>query len=253
MRTKTSFLITIFLLSVLLTACAGGVALAQPDLAQQNPGQTTTSEQSQPRTINVSGNGKAYLAPDIVHIFIGVHTENKDASQAVSDNNAQSTKVASALNTFKIEAKDIQTTNFSIFPNQQVDKDGKPTGVIYMVDNTIYVTLRDLTKIGDLLDAVVAAGANNINGIQFDVADQEAALTEARKQAVANARKQAEELAQAAGVTLGDIQTMSTSTGGIPMPFFEGKGGGAQALSSVPVSAGQLVLSVDVNIIYLIK
>ncbi len=248
MRTKTTLMIAILLVSTLLTACAGGVALAQPALAQ-----TTSTEQPQPRTITVSGNGKAYLAPDIVNIFIGVHTENKDASQAVSDNNAQSTKVANALNTFKIEAKDIQTTNFSIFPNQQVDKDGKPTGVIYIVDNTIYVTLRDLTKIGDLLDAVVTAGANNINGIQFGVADQEAALTEARKQAVANARKQAEELAQAAGVTLGDIQTMSTSTGGIPMPFFEGKGGGAQALSSVPVSAGQLVLSVDVNIIYLIK
>ena len=69
-------------------------------------------------------------------------------AQAVTDNNTQSKKVANALSTFKIEAKDIQTTNFSIFPNQQVDKDGKPTGIIYMVDNTVFVTLRDLTKIG---------------------------------------------------------------------------------------------------------
>ena len=86
------------------------------------------------------------------------------------------------------------------------------------------------------------------------MADQETALTDARKQAVANARKQADELAQAAGVTLGDIQTMSTSTSGMPVPVFEGKGGGARPLAaSVPVSAGQLVVSVDVYIVYLIK
>jgi uncharacterized protein YggE len=115
------------------------------------------------------------------------------------------------------------------------------------------VTLRDLTKLGDLLDAVVKAGANNINSIQFDVADQETALSDARKQAVANARKQADELAQAAGVTLGDIQTISTSTSGVPVPVFEGKGGGGQLAASVPVSAGQLVVSVDVYIVYLIK
>ena len=249
MRTKTTLLVAILLASMLLTACAGGVALAQPALAQ-----AASTEQPQPRTISVSGNGKAYLTPDIVHIYIGVHTENKDASTAVDDNNAQSGKVASALNTFKIEAKDIQTTNFSIYPQQQVDKDGKPTGIIYMVDNTVFVTLRDLTKLGDLLDAVVKAGANNINSIQFDVADQETALSDARKQAVDNARKQATELAQAAGVTLGDIQTMSTSTSCMPVPVFEGKGGGSGQLApSVPVSAGQLVVSVDVYIVYLIK
>jgi uncharacterized protein YggE len=249
MRTKTTLVIAIVLASILLSACAGGIASAQPALAQ-----APSTEQPQPRTISVSGNGKAYLTPDIVHIYIGVHTENKVASTAVDDNNAQSSKVASALSAFKIDPKDIQTTNFSIYPQQQVDNNGKPTGIIYMVDNTVYVTLRDLTKLGDLLDAVVKAGANNISSIQFDVADQEAALSDARKQAVDNARKQAAELAQAAGVTLGDIQTLSTSTSGVPMPVFEGKGGGAgQLAASVPVSAGQMVVSVDVYIVYLIK
>jgi uncharacterized protein YggE len=82
------------------------------------------------------------------------------------------------------------------------------------VDNTVFVTLRDLESLGDVLDAVIEAGANSINGIQFDVADRTEALSEARKAAVADARAQAEELAAAAGLELGAIQNISTYGGG---------------------------------------
>ena len=118
--------------------------------------------------------------------------------------------------------KDIQTTNFSIYPQQQYDNNGKMTGIIYVVDNTVYVTVRDLTKLGDLLDASVTAGANNINSISFDVADKTAALSQARLAAVADARKQADELTGATGVTLGTVQTISyydsTPPISVPMP-----------------------------------
>ncbi len=91
----------------------------------------------------------------------------------VDTNTANSQKVADALKTFKIDPKDIQTTNFSIAPQQQYDNNGKLTGAInYMVDNTVYVTLRDITKMGDVLAAAVKAGANSINSIQFDAADR---------------------------------------------------------------------------------
>jgi uncharacterized protein YggE len=95
------------------------------------------------------------------------------------------------------------------------------------VDNTVFVTLRELSELGDVLDAVIAAGANSINGIQFDVADRTTATADARKAAVADARSQAEELAEAAGVELGEIQSLSTSNIGYPGPVFDGRGAAA--------------------------
>jgi hypothetical protein len=124
--------------------------------------------------------------------------------------------------------------------------------MIYNVDNTIYIAVRDLTKLGDLLDASIRAGANTINSIQFDVADKTEALSQARAAAVENAQKQAQELVDATGVKLGDVQTISyyDST---PLSADYGKGGGAMAASSVPVSSGQYQLTTTVTIVYELK
>jgi len=206
-----------------------------------------------PRTLNVTGSGKTFIVPDIANISIGVHTEGKDAAEAVASNNAQTQKVAQALQGMGVDGKDIQTSNFSIFPQQQFDETGKVIGTIYVVDNTVYVTVRQLDKLGELLSAVVDSGANSIHSIQFNVEDKQAAISAARKAAVENAQAQAEELAQAAGVTLGEVQSIN-SYSGFPVPVFEGKGGGGGApAAEVPVSPGQLTLTVDVSIVYEIK
>jgi uncharacterized protein YggE len=124
-----------------------------------------------------------------------------------------------------------------------------------MVDNTVYVTVRDLDGLGDLLDDTIAAGANSINSIQFDVADKSAAVKEARAKGVEDAKTQAQELATAAGITLGNIQNISYYDNS-PVPMFEGKGGGGGAMAadtSVSIQPGQLTISVSVNITYEIK
>jgi len=245
---KNIFLITgLLLVAALLTAFSGSTRLAADN-------QQGTGTQPPQRTLNVTGTGKAYLTPDIAYINIGVHTEGKDAAEAVGSNNSQSLKVADALKKFNIDPKDIQTTNFSIFPQQQVDPNGKVTGVNYMVDNTVFVTLRDISKLGDVIGAAVNAGANSINSIQYDASDRSSALSEARKAAVDDALAQAKELASASGVTLGDIQTINGYTGQ-PVPVFDAKGygGGAAASVAVPVSPGQMVLTLDVNVVFEIK
>ena len=244
MRSKTIFIISTLLMAALLTSCAGS-ALAQ----------TPQAEENQPaRTLSVSGTGLAYLTPDIAHISIGVHTENKDAAEAVASNNELSQKVADALNSFKIDPKDIQTTNFSIYPRQDYDQSGKPTGITFVVDNTVYVTLRDIEQIGDVLDAAVKAGANSINGIQFDVEDKTAALSDARNAAVTDAQAQAEELAKAAGVELGPVQSISTINN-YPVPLADTRMSVAieSAAQSVPVSPGQMTVTVQVNMVYQIQ
>jgi uncharacterized protein len=253
MRNKYFLLTYLVVIAALLSGCAGAAAAQSSNQATENqPVDKVT------RTINVNGSGKVYLTPDIAYVSISVHTENKDAAKAVAENNTKSQAVKDALTNLGIEAKDIQTTNFSIYPQQQYDPQGRPTGEInYVVDNSIYVTVRDITKIGEVLDASVKTGANSINGIQFDVVDRSKALSEARKLAVADAQAQAEELAQAAGVTLGAVQTISAAGGATPVPIYEKAYGGGVAMAaaapSVPVSPGQMTLQTDVYMVFEIR
>jgi len=208
------------------------------------------------RTVSVSGSGTAYLVPDIAYIYVGVHTEKLTASEAVTENTSQTQQMIKSLTDFGIDPKDIRTINFSIYPQDKYDPlTGTPTGEkVYSVDNTVYVTIRDISKLGDLLDTVVTAGANTVNSIQFDVANKDEALKSARAEAVKNASKQAQELADAAGVTLGDIQSIGFYDNA-PYPVFDGKGGGGGAVAeaAVPVQPGQLTFTVTVNVTYELK
>jgi uncharacterized protein len=113
------------------------------------------------------------------------------------------------------------------------------------------VTVRDINRVGSVLDSAVEAGANTINGIQFDVLDRTAATSEARRAAVANARAVAEEVAAAAGVQLGEVQTINVHGGGYSVPVY---GRAAQdAAESIPVSPGEMTISVEVSIVYAIR
>jgi uncharacterized protein len=256
MKSKFFYAVSMLLIAAILSACAGSAA-AQGQTPTAAATSSAASDQSaNPRTLTVSGTGIAYLTPDIAYVNIGVHTENKDAAVAVSGNNTNSQKVIDALKKFGIADKDIQTTNFSIYPQQQFDNQGKATGEInYVVDNTVYVTVRDLSKIGNLLDAVVQAGANSINSIQFDVTDRTKALSDARKAAIADAKAQAQEVASAAGVTLGVVQSIDVTGGSTPpVPLYQAKGGAmVESASSVPVNPGQLTVTINVNVVYQIQ
>lgn len=209
-----------------------------------------------PRTISVTGSGKTYLTPDIASINVGVHSEDVDVSVALTDNTAKSQAVADSLKEFGVEPQDIQTTNFSIFPQQQYGPVGEMLGVKYAVDNTVMITVRDLTKMGAILSAVVSKGANNIYGITFDVADRTKAMSAARVSAINDARVQAEELAAAAGVSLGEVMSISVSTTSAPQPMYNGYGmggGGMAAASPAPISGGQMLVSIDAYVTYFMK
>jgi len=240
--------------SFALFAVVAVLALA---LSACGPTTATITSEPMPHTLNVNGAGQVFLTPDVAYIYIGVHTENESAAIAVSENTDRATAVAQALQDFGVDPKDIRTTNFSIYPYQNYGMDGMPTGTIYAVDNTVYVTVRDLAQLGELLDAVVQAGANTINSITFDVSDRSAALSEARTAAVENAVAIAEELADAAGVELGDVINISFYDA-IPYPVYDtfagkGGGGGAPMEAAVPVNPGQMSLTVTVSITYEIK
>ena len=250
MHKKIYWMLTVLVAAALLTGCAGA-AFAQTETPQTPPPAGTVN-----RTLTVNGSGKVYLTPDIAYITIGVHTEGESASDAVADNNTQAQAIVAALRSEGIAEADIQTNNFSIYPQQDYDDQGRPTGTVrYAVDNSVYVTIREVGNVGDVLDAAVGAGANSINGIQFDVENKTDFLTSAREAAVADARTKAQELASAAGVTLGEVQTISEYTSGGPQPMYDMRASAemAQGGASVPVQPGQMLLTLEVNVVFTIR
>jgi uncharacterized protein YggE len=246
MKTITK-LFMLFIISALALSSCG--SLSAPQLA--------IGDQTGEHTILVNGVGKVKIKPDIAYIYIGVHTERPTASEAVSENNNSTNNLIDAIKANGVAAEDIQTSNFSIWANTQYGPDGLPSGTSYVVDNTVYLTVRNLEQLGDLLDAAVQAGANNVNSIQFDVADKSASLTEARKSAVKAAYEQASELASAAGVSLGEITHIEYMDSGQVYGYMGygmgGGGGGDMASSSVPITTGQMEISATVSVTYVIK
>ncbi len=206
------------------------------------------------RTINASGHGDVYIVPDLAYIYVGVQSDADEVSDALNKNSAQAQAVADAVKAQGVEAKDIQTASFNVYPMTDYDMNGQISRKYYVVQNTVYITVRDLSKLGALLDAVVRSGANNINSISFDVQNKDAALAQARDMAIAKARAEAESIAKASGVTLGDLQTVNVYTSNSATPVYDAKGGSGAVMSSqVPVSAGQLVITADANLVYEIK
>lgn len=252
MRNKIAFILVGILLASLLAACGPGVSASLNASGQPEPARQTTPAAS--RTISVSGSGRVSLTPDLAYINIGVHTENQDVSEALAANNSQAQKLVDTLKAAGVDAKDIQTSSFNIYPQQQFGPNGEITGTRYVVDNTVYVTVRSLSQMGKLLETAVASGANTINGISFDLADKTEALSDARKQAVDNARVLAEEMAEAAGVELGEIQSINVISSSMPVPMYDMYGrGAAQAAAEVPISSGQMTVSADVSVVYTIE
>lgn len=244
------------LMVLVLSACSAPVVPSQPvnpGAAQPAPAQQQPVTVPQPRTISVVGSGQVSIAPNVAYVYIGVQSMAANVGDALTENNQKTETVGQALKELGIDEKDIQTSSFTIYPQPQYGPQGEIISNSYNVNNTVYVTVRSLDKLGQLLDVVVRSGANSINGITFDVVDKSEATTQARQLAIQSARSQAEEMAQAAGVSLGEIQTLSVNTSNQPVPMYEGKGGYAMDAAQVPVSAGQLVIRVDVNVAYLIK
>jgi uncharacterized protein len=239
MRQKLTALILGIVLVLALAACQAAPA--------------ASANQAQPRTISVNGTGKIYMAPDVAYVFIGVQSQDQNVGNALSKNNEKAQAIAAKLKELGVDAKDIQTSSFNIYPNQQFDNNGQPTVLLYTVDNSVNVTVRDLTILGKLLDDVVSSGANSINGINFDILDRSKAISEARKLAIQDARSQADEIAQAAGVQIDQVYNLSVFVTDGATPLYDAKGGASVAAGQVPVAAGQLAITVSVSAAYTIK
>jgi len=226
------------------TAFAAFIAAANPVLAE---------DVRMPRVISLSGHGEVKSAPDMAFVTSGVSTQGKTAAEALAANTAAMTNLFAALKEAGIAEKDVQTSNFMVQPRYNYVENKAPELAGYEVANTVTVNVRDLAGLGGLLDKLVQAGSNQINGIGFSVSKPDAALDEARKLATEDATRKAKVYAEALGVTLGPVLSVSEGVAfQPPVPMVRAKAMMADA-APVPVAAGEQTLAVDVNITWEIK
>ncbi|KPL18443.1 MAG: hypothetical protein AMJ93_13795 [Anaerolineae bacterium SM23_84] len=204
------------------------------------------------RSITVVGMGKAYGTPDVANVTIGVETSDESVQKAVDDNAAKMTDIIAALKDLGIAGKDIQTSNFSVWAErepQRLEVEGAEGPVTYRVNNQVSVKVRDLGLLGDVLDQVVAAGANNIYGIGFSVDDPSDLQAEARANAVEDARARAESLAELNGVQVGDVLSISEVITGAG-PVYERAAAAVPYGAGAPIEPGELEVQMSVQITY---
>jgi uncharacterized protein YggE len=205
------------------------------------------------RTISLAATGAIKTTPDKVDISTGVTTEANAAREALDKNTSAMAKVIEALKGEGIDPKDIQTTNFSVNPVYQHTTDGKlPVIVAYRVTNQVRITLHDTGKLGAILDKVVSLGANQIDSIEFGVEEPEALKDEARKLALKNVTDNAKLYAEAAGVELGPILSISEEESSY-QPRFAPAATRSEMAKTVPIEAGTASVEVRVRVTWEIK
>jgi uncharacterized protein len=227
--------------SALVAAAIAGALLAAPGWAQ--------TQSDFPSAISVTGEATVSVPPDVAQVDGGVTSEAKTAREASDANNVAMAKVLSALKGAGIAEKDYQTSRLSLQPQYAPNRPGPSPIVGYRASNHVTIRVRDVTKIANVIDTLVGAGANEIGGIKFMVSQASKLLDDARAQAVADARRKAEIYAKAAGVTLG--APLSISEEGAPGPLFRTKM--APMAAATPVAQGEETLSVTVNVSWAIK
>ncbi len=211
--------------------------------------QTTTIGPT--NSISVSGFGEVTGTPDVAYVQLGVDVANADISAAVDQANTDVAAVIAALTDAGIAPEDIQTTNFNVYPEDRYDpQTGQSTGErTYRVQNTVQITVRDISKIGEVVQAGLNAGADTVYGLNFGIEDTTALEAEARLKAVEDARARATALAEAFGVTVGEPIVITEVVGGgfIPVAFDRAQSavGGAGGPSIQP---GQLSVSVQITV-----
>ncbi len=255
---KKKWLLVISLALVLVVAGLSGCGFTSPDISSGSSGATpAVNLNSQQQGIWVSGTGKVSVTPDIAALSLGIEAQETSVAVAQSAAVAAMDKVMAALTEYGMAEKDIQTQYFNIRQVTRWDNNKEEEVVIgYRVTNMVTAKIREMDRIGEIIDAVALAGGDltRINSISFSVEDPSAYYEEAREKAVADARTKAEQLAGFAGVKLGKATYISEGTVTPPVVYRQDTYAMAEAgaMPTTPISPGELEVSLSVQIAYAI-
>jgi uncharacterized protein len=236
--------------ALVVTAAAPAWARAPRQRTGTNTGATSAADQS--RTIVATGTSRVRGTPDVLTVQVGATSRGHTVGEALDRNNAAVRKVIGALVDGGVDKKDIQTTNLSVGPiygDNGNDIEG------YQVSNVVVAQLRDLVKAGRLLDDTVQAGGDDVvlRGVSFDIDDTSDLIAAARVDAVKRARNQAEQLAAAAGVQLGDVLTISESSRDVGPMLNAQEATASASADRMVIQSGSEELTVQVSVVFSIR
>lgn len=200
--------------------------------------------------LQISAHGESHRTPDVAEMSAGVVTQNVDANTAMRENASRMAAVVAALKKAGVADRDIQTSSIGLSPQYNYRENQPPTITGYQASNTVNVRLREIGKAGDVLDALVKQGANQVSGPTFRIDKPQTAIDEARREAVQQARAHADLYADATGLKVRRIVSMSESAEVTQQPPRPMMMMAKTAEASTPVSAGENTLSIDLNVVY---
>jgi len=199
--------------------------------------------ETKPATLSVTGEGQVAIVPDMAVISLGVVHRDSTAKVAMDKVSADAQALIAALTELQIDARDIQTDQLSVNPVYQGDYNQGRKIVGFEARNSVSIRVRNLDGLGGVLDAALSAGSNTFNGLRFTLQDARTAEAEARASAVRDAMARAAQMAEAAGLSVGAILSMSEAGSGPRPEMFAA----AARSADIPVSAGELTVTARVS------
>ncbi|MDQ3494825.1 MAG: SIMPL domain-containing protein [Pseudomonadota bacterium] len=226
---------------------ASALALVPMNASAKNP--ASLAMPSDGTLLSVSAQAEASRVPDVAGLSTGVVTQAADANAALRANAAQMARVMAAIRAAGIAEKDVQTSGINVNPQYRYAENQPPTITGYQASNTVSIKVRDVGKLGQVLDALVASGANQVHGPSFEIDQPEAVYDEARRAALDKAQRRAEMYAKSLGMRVRRIVSISEGGGFMrPMPMMKAMAMDSQ--ESSPVSPGQTTLSASLDVVF---
>jgi hypothetical protein len=235
MTVKKSYFKIGALTVLLLSLCLSGIV------------QASTLERG---SIQVTGSAIVTGAPDVAYITLGVETRDASAEVAAQENANRMAKVFSALKALGLTDKELTTSGYNVYSSSQVQNRGteeEVTITTYHVQNRINITTKDLASVGQIIDAAVKAGSNQVQGVRFDIEDKQVMQLEALKDAVAQGMAKATVMAESAGLTLGGLATMNESYSSYA-PMVSAMAFRADSSPATTINPGDIEVSATVNL-----
>ena len=238
---------TLSLRPLVLAAALALGAVPMSSSAQNLPAAVSTDG----TLLSVSSNAEARRVPDIATVSAGVVTQAADANSAMRANAEQMAKVVAAIKAAGIAERDVQTSGVNLNPQYRYAENQPPAITGYQASNNVNVVVRDIAKLGRILDALVATGANQVNGPSFDVEDKESAYDEARKRALDKAQQRAAMYAKSLGMQVRRIVSISEGGGfAPPQPMAVMSMARAEKMADTSISPGENTLSVNLDVVF---
>jgi uncharacterized protein YggE len=220
-----------------------------PTLAQSDSGASAGYPEN---TITVIGTGTVHSTPDIATVDVGVDVTKPTVTEGFTEANSKVQDIITALTGLGVAAEDIQTSNLSVYSNNNPNPQTGENQTAYTVSNTVHVIVRDVTKVETVIDAAIKAGATSLYGLSFDIQDRSALEEQARELAIKDAQARGEHYASLIKATLGDVIVINENPiiGGQPIALYsrQGLGGGGAV-----VAPGQTDVQIQVSVTYSIS